>query len=112
MGEEAAESLRTVIRKALPKFERVIVLTHTPPFRESCLYNGEVCNENWAPHFVSKAVGDMLLEEVPKHPDKEVLVLCGHSHHTADKEILPNLRVLTGHSDLGDPSIQGIIEIA
>ena len=112
LGEEAAESLRGPLKESLLKYDRVIVLTHAPPFRESCLYNGEICNDDWAPHFVSQTVGAMLREEVSKFPEKKVLVLCGHSHHAADKLILPNLRVLTGHSKLGDPSVQGIIEIA
>ncbi len=111
LGKEAADSLEKLLLTALPFYERVILLTHTPPFREACLYNGAVCDENWAPHFVNQAVGEMLLEVVSSFPDKEVLVLCGHSHHTADCQMLPNLRVLAGHCDVGNPSVQGIIEV-
>jgi Icc protein len=112
LGDEAAESLRKVLLTALPFYERVIILTHTPPFREACLYEGEICDDDWAPHFVSKAVGEMLVEVVSNYPDKEVLVLCGHSHHRADRQILPNLRVLAGHCDVGNPAVQGIIEVS
>ena len=111
LGTEAAEHIRDTLRQAFKTHKKVIVLTHTPPFRESCLYDGKVCDENWAPHFVCQALGDTLLEEAANFPDKQIMVLCGHSHHKADQKPLNNLRVLTGHSDLGSPSIQGIIEL-
>ncbi|MGA8164164.1 MAG: metallophosphoesterase [Waddliaceae bacterium] len=111
LGNEAAEELRSVLLKALEDYERVLVLTHPPPFRESCMYKGKVCDENWAPHFVCQSIGDMLKEVLVHFPTKQVLVLCGHSHHTADQSPLPNLRVLTGHCELGHPSRQGMIDI-
>lgn len=111
LGKEAADALAKDLKSAFTQFDRVILLIHTPPFQESCRYDGEMCDENWAPHFVCKAVGDMLVKEVGAHPEKEVLVLCGHSHYSADQQILPNLRVLTGHCELGKPSVTGIIEV-
>lgn len=111
LGEEAAEHISKHLRQALQTHRRVIVLTHTPPFRESCLYDGNVCDANWAPHFVCQSMGEVLLEEAARYPDKHILVLCGHSHHKADRRPASNLRVLTGHSELGTPSIQGIIEV-
>lgn len=112
LGEEAAESLKKHLLTALPFYERVIVLTHTPPFREACFYEGEVCDDNWAPHFVNYTAGEMLREVVSGFPDKEVLVLSGHSHHGADCQILPNLRVLVGQCEIGNPMVQGVIEIS
>lgn len=112
LGSEAADELRPVLLKALEQYERVLMLTHAPPFRESCMHKGRVCDENWAPHFVCQSVGDMLKEVLGHFPTKQVLVLCGHSHHTANQRILPNLRVLTGHCELGDPSVQGVIGIS
>lgn len=109
LGSEAADELRPVLLKALEQYEQVLILTHAPPFRESCMYKGRVCDENWAPHFVCQSVGEMLREVLSQFPTKQVLVLCGHSHHGADQKILPNLRVLTGHCELGDPSVQSMI---
>lgn len=109
LGKEAADGIRKGLVKALKKYPQVIVLTHTPPFQETCLYDGAISDDQWAPHFVCQAMGEVLKEEAGLHPKSQVLVLCGHSHHGADVQILPNLRVLTGHSDLGTPSIQGVI---
>ena len=36
LGDEAADHFRAVLREALSRFRHVVVLTHVPPFRESC----------------------------------------------------------------------------
>lgn len=111
LGNEAAAYLKKQLIEALKTYDRVIVLTHVPPFEESCLYEGQPADSNWLPHFVSKATGEVLEEVMKNHPTKSVLVLCGHSHWGHDIEILPNLRVVTGHSELGLPNVQGLILI-
>lgn len=111
LGSEAAEYLQKQLTVALQSFERVIILTHVPPFVESCLYDGLPCDANWAPHFVGQATGEALEAVMKQYPSKQLLVLCGHSHWGQDINILPNLRVITGHSDLGIPNVQGVIFI-
>lgn len=78
---------------------------HAPPFRGACIYEGKVTSDNWAPHFVCRSMGDMLLEEMTRHPDKRCLVLAGHSHHAADISPVANLRVVVSASDYQSPSI-------
>lgn len=111
LGKEAADNLKESLKRALKWAEQVILLIHAPPFEEACFYEGEVTNTNWGPHFVAKAVGDMLREEMHNYPDKKLLVLCGHAHHGADIAISSNIRALTGHSELGEPSVQGVINL-
>lgn len=111
LGSEAAAYLHKQLSLALETYDRVVLLTHVPPFQESCLYQGKPSDTNWAPHFVGQAVGEALEDIMSRNPKKELLVLCGHSHHGQDIHILPNLRVITGHSDLGIPGIQGLIFI-
>lgn len=111
LGSEAADYIKKTLQEAFKKYDRVIILTHAPPFREVCLYEGLPSNDNWAPHFVCKAMGDVLLEEAQNNPNKQILVLCGHTHAGMDASILPNLRVLTGQSELKIPHVQGIIKI-
>lgn len=36
LGDEAASHLRSVLPDALARFRHVVVVTHVPPFRESC----------------------------------------------------------------------------
>lgn len=109
LGAEAAASLQKTLRAAFDRYQRVIILTHVPPFREACLYKGKPTDDDWAPHFVGQTTGEMLHEVSKQYPDKEILVLCGHTHSPADLFITPQIRVVAGESELGSPSIQGLI---
>jgi len=111
LGREAADYLKKELLNVLKTYERVIILTHVPPFEESCLYEGMAADGNWTPHFVCKASGVAIKEVMKNNPEKQLLVLCGHSHWRQDIQILPNLRVVTGHSELGIPNVQGLILI-
>lgn len=106
LGDEAADHFRQVIPQALETSERVIVLTHVPPFREACWYEGQLSNDNWAPHFTCKAVGDVLVEFMTAHPDQNMTVLCGHTHSAGHAQIQHNLEVFTGDADYGQPKVQ------
>jgi 3',5'-cyclic-AMP phosphodiesterase len=109
LGDQAADHFRSVLPGALERYRRVIVLTHVPPFREACWYQGQTSGDAWLPHFACKAVGDALVEAMSAHPDRELLVLCGHTHSPGEARILPNLRVFTGAAEYGRPGIEGWI---
>lgn len=109
LGDEAAFYLKETLKKAFERYQRVVLLTHVPPFRQACFYEGKVCDDNWAPHFVSQALGEALLGVMEGKPNGQLLVLCGHSHSHADTQILPNLHVVTGDAELGNPTVQGLI---
>jgi Icc protein len=109
LGEETASVLESRLCSAFDQANEVICVTHPPPFREGCLYDNKKSDDNWAPHFVCQSVGEMLLRLMPQHPTKNVVVLCGHSHHKADHCPLPNLRVRVGHAAYGEPSVQDVL---
>lgn len=112
LGEEAAVNIEGKLQEALQMSDRVILLTHTPIFRESCRYKNHVTDDNWAPHFVCKQVGERVKEIMRKNPDKNLLVLSGHSHHSADVTVAKNIRALVGEAEYGQPTLQGIVHIA
>ncbi|MHC5536697.1 metallophosphoesterase family protein [Singulisphaera rosea] len=111
LGDEAASHFRAVLPEALERFQHVIVLTHVPPFRESCWHEGKVSDDNWLPFFSCKAVGDALQEAMATAPDRQMTVLCGHTHGAGEAQILPNLRVLTGGAEYGKPGVQRVLEV-
>ena len=89
---------------------RAFLLTHVPPFREAAVYRGRPSDEDWAPHFSCKAMGDLLIEVMADHPTRKLTVLCGHTHGGGESKILPNLLVLTGQAKYRHPAIQRIFE--
>ncbi len=110
LGDEAAAHLRSTLTEALERHRQVIVLTHVPPFREACWYEGRTADDNWAPHFVCQAAGQALQGIMHACPDRELLVLCGHTHGAGEAQILPNLRVLTGGAVYREPAVQQTFE--
>lgn len=111
LGKQAAYDIQRKLQDAFQKYSNVIILTHTPPFQASCLYDEHISDDNWAPHFVCKAMGDVLLKVMNDHSDKQAFIFCGHAHTMSDIAILPNLRVIVGESTLGSPQIQGLISV-
>ena len=82
-----------------------------PPFREACWHEGRISDDDWLPHFTCKAVGDVLSEAMRARPDRQMTVLCGHTHGAGEAEILPNLRVSTGGAVYGEPEVQRVFEV-
>jgi Icc-related predicted phosphoesterase len=111
LGDEAALFLEDHARQALAHWRNVLVLTHVPPFRESCWHEGKVSAEDYLPHFACQAVGDRLAALMRKHPQNNMTVLCGHTHSSGIVQILDNLSVLTGGADYGRPELQRVIDL-
>lgn len=86
-------------------------MTHVPPFKEACRYNGRPSQEEWLPYFSCKAVGDVLKDIMEQYPESEMTILCGHTHGRAECQILPNLLVYAGRAEYGEPEIQRTFKI-
>lgn len=111
LGSEAAAHFARVLPEALAGHRRVIALTHVPPFPETSLYQGRIADPDWLPHFCAGAVGEVLVEVMEAHPDRELLVLCGHTHTGAAVQVRPNLRVVVGSAAYGQPRLQEPVEV-
>jgi predicted MPP superfamily phosphohydrolase len=111
MGDEAAATVRRTLPAALDRFELVYFLTHVPPLREACWYNGRISDDEWAPHFTCKAVGDALLEIMRDFPSRELIVLCGHTHGAGAVRPLENMQILTGGAEYGFPAINRLFRL-
>lgn len=114
LGDQAARHLSDSLEMAFERpHRRILVLTHVPPFAEACWHEGKTPgpNDPWLPFFACKATGDVLVGAAQAHPERELLVLCGHSHGQGRAQILPNLEVLTGGAEYGKPSICQMLEL-
>ncbi len=109
LGDEAADYLRSLLPDALARFRHVLTLLHVPPFREACWHEGRISDEDYLPHFTCQAVGDVLRDAMWARPDRQMSVLCGHTHGAGEARILPNLDVKTGGAEYGRPSLQELL---
>jgi len=111
LGDEAARHIARVLPAALARFRQVLLVTHVPPFRESCWHEGRISDDDWLPHFTCQAVGDVLLDVMTSHPAHELTVLCGHTHSPGLARIRPNLLVKTGGATYGVPAVQEVLAV-
>ena len=109
LGGQAATHFQDILPGALEHYNHVIVLTHILPFKESCWHEGEISANDWLPHFPCKAVADVSEKTMEGFPDKQMTVLCGHTHRSGRCRILPNLEVKTGGAKYGSPMIQEVV---
>jgi len=83
-----------------------------PPFEGACWHNGSISNKNWLPYSSCKAVVDALLAGMENKPDKQMTVLCGHTHSAGIYNPQPNIIVRTGAAEYGVPQAPELIELA
>lgn len=106
-----AAAAELVLVEALQRFPQVILVTHVPPFEGATWHEGHLSGPEWIPWFCSKLMGDMLLRVMRQHPERRLLVLCGHTHSPGVYQPMPNLTVLTGEAHYRDPDLAGILEL-
>jgi hypothetical protein len=111
ISSQAAEFLERRACEALAARRNIIVLTHVPPFRESCWHEGRISDDDYLPHFACRAVGDRLAAIMRDRPSQMMTVLCGHTHSSGAVRILDNLIVYTGQAQYGEPELQRVFEL-
>ena len=105
LGSEAAKHFERLLPEALKKYSKVIVVTHVPPFDAAAWHQGHMSSPDWLPFFSCKAAGEVLQTIAADYPEKEITVLCGHTHSSGIFQALPNLKVITGSAQYGKPRI-------
>jgi 3',5'-cyclic-AMP phosphodiesterase len=111
-ADAAAAHIAEVLPPALARFPHALLVTHVPPFREACWHAGQISDDDWLPHFSSLAMGEAILKCMRAWPDRELTILCGHTHGRGEARPAPNVRVLTGAAEYGAPTIERILEFA
>ncbi len=111
LGLESAERLAAKLASIPETARQVNVLTHLPPFREACWYEGRTADDDWAPSFVCGQLGIALERYCHLHPSTDVSVFCGHTHHRGVARMADNLVVRTGSAQYGRPEIEAFITI-
>ena len=114
LGRQEAALLKEKLAK-VGVCEKLIVLTHVPPFPEACVYGGKMSDPDWLPWFTCIEVGKVLAEYAGS-TNTEILVLCGHTHGLGIYQQNFNLEVRTGGwpvgvKDYGNPIVQATFEL-
>ena len=111
LGADSAERLAAKLA-ALPEDARqVLIVTHVPPFRDACWYEGHTTDDNWAPFFVCGQLGRAIRAISQARRQCQYTVLCGHTHHSGIARVEPNLTVHTAAATYGQPQIAAIVDV-
>jgi hypothetical protein len=111
LGSDDAGMLERALTGALERFRKVFVVTHVPPWPEAAWYNGKPSGLDWLPWFCCRATGEVISKCAGEWRDREIVVLCGHTHGGGESQILPNVRALTGPASYGAPAVQRVFEV-
>ena len=109
LGDESAAYVAGILPEALARYRQVVLVTHVPPFREAAWHDGRSSDDDWLPYFSCRAVGNVLLDVMRRHPSCNLLVLCGHTHGSGEVRMLDNLLVRTGGAEDRRPRIHQML---
>ena len=110
LGDEAARHIGQGLRSGLQQYSEVYVVTHIPPVRGACWYEGQIADDEWAPHFTCHAVGVAILEIAAEFPSGQVTVLCGHTHSPGICQAADNVVIHTAAAEYERPQLSQILE--
>jgi Icc-related predicted phosphoesterase len=108
---ESCRYVEKILIRAISKHKKVIFITHIPPYEKATWHMGKISEQAFLPWFSSKVMGETINKIMVKNPDKELLVLCGHTHSGGEHKPIPNIKVITGKADYYFPDIQDLISL-
>ena len=109
-GDQAGDHIRRVLPRVLEKKNRVILITHAPPFLPR-LAPRSLRWEDWAPHAGCKAAGDAILEIMQDMPGKQLTILSGHIHSSEKFYVTDNIEQRIGYAEYLEPQITDVLEL-
>lgn len=98
-----------------PGIDTLYIVTHVPPFVKAAWFKGKPSDGDWLPHFSSKLMGDAILKLGNNFPNKNIVVLCGHTHvgEKNNREYMEtkNVKSITATAEYRYPRISKIFEV-
>lgn len=106
LGRESAHYFRELLPYTLTCHGRVWVATHVPPFSHAAYFNGKPCDRLRQPFYSNISAGRVIRGIAGKFPDRQIKILCGHTHCRAAVRAASNIDVLVGAARTGQPDFQ------
>lgn len=97
LAQASADRLSNLLDKSLNKLDTIYLLTHFPPWKEAHRDSGTFLEKFWLPYNVNITLGKALEEVMLKHNDKNLIVLCGHTHEEISIRVSKNIECNVGN---------------
>ncbi len=108
---EAADKAAVSLRLAFKQYQTVYFLTHFPPWPQATPYQNPWIQKFWVPYSTSKIMAEILQYLMDDFPDRNLIVLAGHTHQTKNYTPVTNIQVKVGRATFGQPVLQSIIDL-
>lgn len=108
-GEKLADAstarLKSKLIEALKDNHTVYIITHMPPWAETCRGAGTELEKFWLPYNINSGLGKMIESVMAENENKTAVVLAGHTHVPAIVHVAHNIECLVqGGKYLGYPT--------
>lgn len=108
LGKKAAEHTALLLSKAVCKFDKIVFLTHVPPWPEVSFHRGVRSDDNYLPYYCCAQVGKVICGIMKEYPEKSLLSLSGHTHGGGEAAITDNILALSSSSEYKMPEFTNI----
>jgi predicted phosphohydrolase len=93
------------------KIRKVLIASHVPAYLQSHMYEGKLGDDTAHPWFLCKMLSKVIDDACSFYPDRQFVLLSGHTHGRYKNRIRENLEVMVGDAEYGNPKIESVITI-
>lgn len=111
LAQQGVDHILKRLNTSIDRYTTFYIATHVPPSRDACWHEGRISTDDFLPHFSSKLLGEEVVSLFSQHPDKEAIMLCGHTHSEGTARLAENVTVLTGKAIYGSPELQKVFTV-
>lgn len=106
LADADAARLKVLLERAVAaSATTILIATHVPPFVEALPRTGRLSHPHWQPLLVCAATGQVIRQFAGDHPDRNFMILCGHTHAATDVTVMPNLQCRVMGARYGEPRL-------
>lgn len=101
--------LAALLQRALARYRHIILATHVPPFPQTVRWKGNLCAEEYLPHYCNRPVGEMIQRVAFRFKNRTITVLAGHTHFSTHRCVASNLIAEVAGARVGNPRIYKVL---
>lgn len=107
-SEEETDKAIPVLEHAAKGYQQVFLVTHFPVFRGACFAPDgtlDIPDRGWWPWSINTTFGHAIRDVTDRYPHVDFTVLTGHTHGGGKAQVAPNLTVVAGRAQYGNPQL-------
>lgn len=112
IANDCAISASSKLKNAFSRVDHCLFATHIPPWLQISRYRGRETDIHAQPYYISKCMGDMLVNTMGDlQKSKKLEVFAGHTHFEGSAQINSQIFARVGGAEYYKPTLVDIIEV-